>query len=93
MRISGDVKRYEENDTYGIYKQPGDLFRLMPQDEKERMFVTIATALDGVSEEIVQRQLAHFYKADPAYGKGVEDAIEANKTGVDPNSNVLPEEV
>ncbi|MEC8883977.1 MAG: catalase-related domain-containing protein, partial [Bacteroidota bacterium] len=51
------------------------------------------TALDGVSEPIVQRQLGHFYKADPAYGKGVEDAIKAMKTGVDPNSNVLPQDV
>ena len=37
----------------------------------------IAAAMDGVPAEIVERQLAHFTKADPAYGRGV-----AQRTGL-----------
>ena len=32
---------------------------------------TIAGAMQGVAEEIVLRQIDHFYRADPAYGEGV----------------------
>jgi catalase len=31
----------------------------------------IARAMQGVPEAIVRRQVAHFAKADPAYGSGV----------------------
>ena len=53
------------------YKQPGDLFRLMAPDAKERLMDNIAEAMNGVPVEIVKRQVVHFYKADPAYGEGV----------------------
>ncbi|WP_103866451.1 catalase [Aquimarina sp. I32.4] len=78
MKISGDVLRYEENDTFGEYKQPGDLFRLFNDEQKERLFNNIAAAMDGVSMEIIEKQLAHFDKADPAYGKGVRKALNIN---------------
>jgi len=35
----------------------------------------IAGAMGGVSSDVVQRQLQHFYKADPAYGEGVAKAL------------------
>jgi catalase len=31
--------------------------------------------MQGVPEEIAQRQLVHFAKADPAYGEGVARAL------------------
>jgi catalase len=94
LKISGDARRYEENDTFGEYKQPGDLFRLFNDKQKERLFGNIATTMDEVSEEIIQRQLKHFYAADPEYGAGVERALKSRKKEkVDPNSNVQPEEV
>lgn len=31
----------------------------------------IARAMQGVSKEILRRQVAHFHRADPAYGAGV----------------------
>ncbi len=36
-----------------------------------RPFSNIAEATQGVQENTTQRQLQHFYKADPAYGEGV----------------------
>lgn len=75
MKINGDIRRYEENDTFGEYKQPGDLFRLFNAEQKERLFNNIAAAMEGVSMEIIERQLAHFDKADPEYGNGVRKAL------------------
>ncbi|MEH0152928.1 catalase [Limibacter armeniacum] len=71
MKINGDVTRYEENDTYGDYKQAGDLFRMFDEGQKERLCTNIAGAMQGVSEYIIERQLAHFEKADPEYATGI----------------------
>jgi catalase len=35
----------------------------------------IARAMQGVPEAIVRRQVAHFAKADPAYGSGVAKGL------------------
>ncbi|GGX13364.1 catalase [Aquimarina muelleri] len=75
MKIEGDVNRYEENDTFGEYKQPGDLFRLFNDEQKDRLFNNIAAAMQGVSMEIIEKQLVHFDKADPEYGNGVRKAL------------------
>jgi hypothetical protein len=36
-----------------------------------RTATIIAAAMEGVPDDIKQRQLVHFYRADPAYGIGV----------------------
>ena len=43
----------------------------MPADAQQRLFSNIHDAMQGVPMEIVKRQIAHFYKCDPAYGRGV----------------------
>lgn len=75
MKISGDIMRYEENDTYGDYKQAGDLFRMMNQEEQKRLCSNIAATMQGVSTPIIEKQLAHFDAADKAYGEGVRNAL------------------
>ena len=71
LKISGDAERYDHRAGNDDYKQPGDLFRLMPADAKERLMDNIAAAMDGVPKNIVERQVVHFHRADPAYGAGV----------------------
>jgi catalase len=71
LRISGDADRYSHRVGNDDYKQPGDLFRLMPADAKERLMDNVAAAMQGVPREIVERQVIHFHRADPAYGAGV----------------------
>ena len=71
LPLEGAADRYDHragNDDYG---QAGDLFRLMPEDERERLMDTIAAEMEGVPTEIIDRQIGHFRKADPAYGAGV----------------------
>lgn len=76
MKISGDIRRYEEQDEMGNYQQAGDLFRLFDDAQRKRLFSNIADAMEGVPKEIIDRQLVHFDKADPEYGKGVREALK-----------------
>jgi catalase len=71
LRLSGNADRYNHRDGNDDYRQAGDLFRLMRRAEKERLFDNIKAAMEGVPTEIVKRQVAHFYRADPDYGIGV----------------------
>jgi len=75
LPISGDADRYNHRDGNDDYKQPGDLYRLMTPESRERLHHAIAGAMAGVPKEIVERQLGHFTKADPAYGAGVRKAL------------------
>jgi catalase len=75
LKISGDADRYNHRDGNDDYRQPGDLFRLMSTNQKQQLFNNIKAAIDGVPKEIIQRQLAHFYKADPDYASGVAKAL------------------
>lgn len=77
MKISGDIRRYEEQDKMGNYQQAGDLFRLFDDAQRKRLFSNIADAMEGVPKEIIDRQLVHFDKADPEYGKGVREALKS----------------
>ena len=71
LKISGDADHYDHRIGNDDYTQPGDLFRLMSEAQKKALMDNIAAAMAGVPEEIVRRQIAHFSKADPAYGAGV----------------------
>lgn len=79
LRISGDADRYNHREGNDDYSQPGALFRLMTEDQKQQLFGNIAGAMAGVPQPIVDRQLAHFDKADPAYGAGVRAALKTAK--------------
>lgn len=71
LKVSGDADRYDHRIGSDDYSQPGDLFRLMDDNQKEQLFSNIAEAMQVVPERIKVRQLVHFYKAKPAYGNGV----------------------
>ncbi len=75
LKISGDAARYNHRDGNDDYTQPGNLFRLMNPYQKQQLFQNIAEAMHGVPADIVERQLVHFAKADPAYAEGVRQAI------------------
>ncbi|WP_269714594.1 catalase [Caulobacter sp. NIBR2454] len=75
LRISGDADRYDHRAGNDDYTQAGDLFRLMSPDQQRQLFDNIAAAMAGVPVEIQQRQIAHFRRADPAYGEGVAQRL------------------
>ena len=74
-RYAGEVGRYDYRGEADHYSQPGTLFRSFDAGHRQRLFATIAGAMQGVPDFIVERQLAHFDKADPAYGAGVREAL------------------
>lgn len=76
LKISGDAARYDHREGNDDYTQAGDLYRLMTSDEQARLIDNIADSMQHVSREIQARQIAHFTKADTAYGEGVAKAIE-----------------
>lgn len=82
LALNGAADRwnYREDDA-DYFTQPGDLFRLLTPDAQQRLFENTARNIAGVSEHIVQKHIAHCTQADPAYGKGVADAIARQKAG------------
>ena len=64
----------EDDDDY--YTQAGDLFRLMSQEQQQLLFENTARSVRGASIEVQKRHIANCLQADPAYGKGVADALE-----------------
>ena len=63
----------EDDDDY--YSQPGALYRLMTGEEQARLFGNTARAMGDAPHEIKVRHIGNCLKADPAYGKGVADAL------------------
>ncbi|MDQ8182835.1 catalase [Pelagicoccus sp. SDUM812005] len=75
LRISGDADRYNHREGNDDYTQPGNLYRLFNDEQRARLHQNIAEAMAGVPAEIVDRQLNHFHKCDPAYAAGVSEAL------------------
>ena len=75
LRINGDADYYNHRDGNDDYTQPGNLFRMFDEGQRQRFFANIAGAMQGVPQEIVERQMVHFGKADPAWEAGVRAAL------------------
>ena len=73
--VSGTVARHDHRSDSDYYTQPGNLFRLMPADAKERLINNIVGSLKNTPKRIQELQVKHFYKADPAYGTGVAKGL------------------
>nr|WP_211340602.1 catalase KatA [Mesobacillus subterraneus] len=64
---------YDHNDHY---TQAGDLYRLMNEEERERLVANIVAAMKPVQrDDIKLRQIGHFYKADPEYGTRIAQGL------------------
>lgn len=74
---AGAVDHYDHREDGDYYSQPGALFRLFDAGQRERLFANIARHIAGVPSEIVEVQLEHFRRADPAYAEGVIAAMAA----------------
>ena len=80
LKISGDADRYNHRQGNDDYSQPRALFNLFDEGQKARLFSNIAEAMDGVPDEIVERQLGHFEKVHPDYAAGVRQALSRHRT-------------
>ena len=72
LKINGDADWYDQK--RGVdddYVQPGNLYRLMPEDEKQRLVENLCSSLSQISKELQEKMVAHFRKADQEYGDRV----------------------
>jgi catalase len=76
--ISGSVDRHNHRIDSDYYSQPGNLFRLMKPDAREGLIGNIVSSMKSVPQRIQDLQIRHFYKADPAYGRGVAKGLGLN---------------
>ncbi|TDQ75191.1 catalase [Sphingobacterium yanglingense] len=61
------------------YTQPGDLYRLLDNEQKNHLVANIVGAMSGIEgpkrDEIVMRQLCHWFRADMNLGMGVAKGL------------------
>ncbi|WP_226035554.1 catalase KatA [Aquibacillus saliphilus] len=63
-------------DSEDHYTQPGDLFRLMSDDERTRLIQNFVDHMQDVEkDEIKLRQIGHFYKVDPELGNRIAEGL------------------
>lgn len=75
LPLSGHADRYDHRVDEDYYSQAGALYRLIPAAEKDRLTTNIARAMAGIPKHIVDRQLAHFARADAEYGAKVKEKL------------------
>ncbi len=64
------------------FAQAGTLYRLMAEDERARVVENIAGSLARVSrQDVIDRSIEHFRRADPEYGARVEKAVKERRSG------------
>lgn len=79
LAISGAADRWDHRVDGDYYSHAGALFRLMSDEQKALLVDNIAGTMVAVSADVVERQLGHFFKADPAYGEAIVMALEAKR--------------
>jgi catalase len=73
--ITGAVDRHDHRADSDYYTQPGNLFRLLTPDARARLIGNIVASMQSVPRHIQERQIGHFYQADPEYGCGVAEGL------------------
>jgi catalase len=75
LSLEGAADHWNHRVDEDYYSQPGKLFRLMTAEKQALLFANTARAIGSAPREIQIRHIGNCLKADPAYGKGVADAL------------------
>lgn len=76
LAIEGSAAHWNHRTDEDYYSQPGALFRLMTQAQKQALFDNTARSLSAATADVQRRHIANCNKADPAYGAGVAAALK-----------------
>jgi catalase len=76
LSIEGAADHWNHRDDSDYYSQPGALFRLMTVAQQQALFGNTARSICAAPREIQLRHISHCFKADPAYGAGVAEALK-----------------
>ncbi|WP_335910046.1 catalase KatB [Shewanella indica] len=74
LHLDGEADRYSR---YGQddYTQAGNLYRLLPEEEKARLISNICGTLSQATQDVQQRMIGHFSQADADYGRRVQEML------------------
>ncbi|MDH6252660.1 catalase [Chryseobacterium sp. H1D6B] len=76
LELSGAADHWDHReDDNDYYSQPGNLFRLMNQEQQQALFKNTAASIGGAPKFIIIRHIKNCMKADERYGKGIADAL------------------
>ena len=75
LELKGAAAHWDHREDEDYYTQPGLLFRLMSPEQQQVLFANTARAMGDAPREVKLRHIGNCLKADPAYGKGVADAL------------------
>ncbi len=76
LSLAGAADRWNHREDDDYYTQPRKLFQLMSSEEQQVLFGNTARAMGDAPKEIKLRHVGNCMKADPAYGKGVAEALD-----------------
>ena len=75
LALDGAADHWNHREDEDYYSQPGKLFGLMKAEQQKVLFANTARAMGDAPREVKVRHIGNCLKADPAYGKGVADAM------------------
>jgi len=75
LSVEGAADHWNHRTDEDYYSQPGNLFRKMSDEQKKALFGNTARAMGDAPKEVKIRHIGNCLKADPAYGKGVANAL------------------
>ncbi len=82
LSFEGAADRWNHREDTDYYSQPAALFHLMSAEQRKALFGNTARALGDAPKEVKVRHIGNCLKADPAYGKGVADALSISLSEV-----------
>jgi len=87
--LTGTLDRFDHHLGNDDYTQAGNLFRLLKPDAQKRLIANIVGSMKPVPKAIQERQIGHFLKADPAYGRGVAEGLGLKVEHLQPKETAL----
>jgi catalase len=83
--VAGEVMRYNpyEDRTDDCFYQPGNLYRLMTEEQKSLLISNTTEDMMPVTDNIKYRHTAHCYLADKEYGRRLAKAMNIDITEVE----------
>jgi catalase len=75
LSIEGAADHWNHRKDEDYYSQPRALFRLLTAAQRQALFENTARAIGGAPQAIQMRHITNCMKCDPAYAKGIADAL------------------
>jgi len=75
LPLEGVVDRHNHRIGNDDFSQPRALFEMFNDEQKQRLYENLAAAMQGVPNEIVERQLALFKQVHTDYAAGIRAAL------------------